>query len=179
MAEIKSSIEIAMEKTKGLILSRAEMQKIKDEELRAKAQSLVHRFLEVDFHMREVEKELAKLEAEQKKILEKLIWQQLIETMDLDRDNALILQGITLLRPESSPLIKEIKSFLAEYEEKKNNVFQETNTIILQALGKKGISGSAILPKVTESKEWAEALAKIKLPLQKRLQKFQEELKSM
>ncbi|MGB9699078.1 MAG: hypothetical protein ACPL5I_06790 [Thermodesulfobacteriota bacterium] len=179
MAEIKSSIEIAMEKTKGLILSREEMQKIKDEELRTKAQSLVHRFLEVDFHLREVEKELAKLEADQKKILEKLIWQQLLEALDLDRDNDLILEGLATLRPESSPLLKELKTLLAEYQQKKNSAFAETTAVILKNLEKKGISGTALQPKVAESKEWAEVVAKIKLPLAPKLQKFQEELKSM
>lgn len=179
MAEIKSSIEIAMEKTKGLILSREEMQKIKDEELRTKAQSLVHRFLEVDFHLREVEKELAKLEGNQKKILEQLIWQQLIEAIDLDRDNDLIFEGLASLRPGSSPLIKQVKNLLTEYQEKKNSVFAETTAVILNNLEKKGISGSSIQPKVVESKEYTEALAKIKLPLVTKLQKFQEELKSM
>lgn len=179
MAEIKSSIEIAMEKTKGLILSREEMQKIKDEELRTKAQSLVHRFLEVDFHMREVEKELAKLEAEQKKILEKLIWQQLIEAIDLDRDNDLILEGLAFLRPGSSALIKQLTTLLSEYKEKKNRVFEETTAVILKNLEKRGISGTAIQPKVAESKEWVEALAKIKLPLITKLQKFQEELRNL
>jgi hypothetical protein len=179
MAEIKSSIEIAMEKTKGLILSREEMQKIKDEELRTKAQSLVHRFLEVDFHLREVEKELAKLDTDQKKMLEKLIWQQLIENIDLDRDNDLILEGLTSLRPASSPLIKQVKTLLTEYQEKKNSVFAETTAVILKSLEKKGIAGTAIQPKVAESKEWAEALAKIKLPLATKLQKIQEELKTM
>ncbi len=178
MAEIKSSIEIAMEKTKGLILSREEMQKIKDEELRAKAQSLVHRFLEVDFHLREMEKELAKLEPEPKKHLEKLILEHLIEAIDLDRNNDLILEGLTTLRPLTSPLIKDVKTLLAEYQEKKDKAFQETTAVIIKGLEKKGISGSAIQPKVAESKEWAEALAKIKHPLEAKLQKFKEELKS-
>ncbi len=179
MAEIKSSIEIAMEKTKGLILSREEMQKIKDEELRTKAQSLVHRFLEVDFHLREVEKELAKLEADQKKILEKLIWELLIEAIDLDRNNDLILEGLGSLRPGSISLLKQIKTLLAEYQEKKKSVFAETTAVIMKNLEKKGISGTAIEPKVTESKEWVETLTKIKLPLVTKLQKFQAELKNM
>lgn len=180
MAEIKSSIEIAMEKTKGLILSREERQKIKDEELRTKAQSLVHRFLEVDFHLREVEKELAKLEGNQKKILEKLIWQQLIEAIDLDRDdNDLIFEGLASLRPGSSALIKQIKTLLAEYQDKKNNVLAETAAVILKNLEQKGISGTALQPKVVESKEYTDALAKIKLPLVTKLQKFQEELKNI
>lgn len=179
MAEIKSSIEIAMEKTKGLILSREEMQKIKDEELRTKAQGLVHRFLEVDFHLREVEKELAKLEGNQKKILEKLIWQQLIEAIDLDRANELIFEGLASLRPGSSALIEQVRNLLAEYQEKKNRVFAETTVVILNNLEKKGISGTALQPKVVESKEYNDFLAKIKLPLVTKLQKFQEELKNL
>jgi hypothetical protein len=73
VAEIKSAVELAMEKTKGMHLSREEKEKIKEEELHAKAQSLVNRFLEVDFHLKEVEKDLGKHHPEQREHLEKLI----------------------------------------------------------------------------------------------------------
>lgn len=179
MAEIKSSIEIAMEKTKGLVLSREEMKKIREEEMRGKAQSLVHRFLEVDFHLREVEKELAKLDPDQRNQLEKLIIENLSAALDLDRDNELIFQGLEYLRKESSPLLRQIKDLLKDYQEQKEKAFQETANSILKNLENKGISGSAVEPKVMESQEWAQSLAKFRPPLEMKLKHFQEELKKL
>ena len=72
MAEIKSAIELAMEKTKGMHLSREEKEKLKEEELHSRAQGLVNRFLEVDFNLKEVQKDLAKYEPGQREHMEKL-----------------------------------------------------------------------------------------------------------
>ncbi len=40
MAEIKSAIELAMERTKGLRLSQGEKEKLKEEEIQSKAHGL-------------------------------------------------------------------------------------------------------------------------------------------
>ena len=74
MAEIKSAVELAMEKTKGMHLSREEKEKIKEEELHSKAQSLVNRFLEAGFRPGELEKELHPYTPDQREHLEKLIF---------------------------------------------------------------------------------------------------------
>ena len=98
MAEIKSAIELAMEKTKGLRLSQEEMEHLQEEEMQTKAHGLVNRFLEVDFHFKEVEKELARFSSNQRKELEGLMIQYLGEALQLDKDNELIFQGIETLR---------------------------------------------------------------------------------
>ena len=108
MAEIKSAVELAMERTKGLRLSHEEMEKIKEEEVQSKAVGLVNRFLEVDFHLRDVEKELAKFDPQQRKHLEQLFLHHLIEAMNLDRDNDLILQGLEAFLPTSGWTVKKI-----------------------------------------------------------------------
>lgn len=177
MAEIKSSIEIAMEKTKGLLLSREERQKLKDEEIRAKAQSLVHRFLEVDFHLREVEKELAKLEPVQRREIEKLVFEYLCAAIAFDRDNDLVFQGIAAFRPEKEPLLAQIKILLKNYQEVREKAWIEAEKAILQNLEKKGISGSAVQPKVEESREWAEVSAKFRPVLEEKLNQLKEELR--
>jgi len=100
MAEIKSAIEIAMEKTKTLRLSSEEKEKIKEEELQSKAHALVNRFLAVDLHFREVEKELEKYTSDQRGQLEKLMLADLVETLALARDNDLTFEGIEILSPE-------------------------------------------------------------------------------
>jgi hypothetical protein len=134
MAEIKSAVELAMERTKGLRLSHEEMEKIKEEELQAKAVGLVNRFLEVDFHLREVERELAKFDPQQRRQLERLFLQNLIEAMNLDRDNALILQGLETLLPASAWTIKKIKDLIQKYLEKKQDELRKTEIGLLAGL---------------------------------------------
>ncbi len=162
MAEIKSAVELAMERTKGLRLSREEKEKIKEEEIHSKAFGLVNRYLEVDFHLREVEKELAKVDPSQRPHLEKLFIQNLVEAMNLDRDNDLILQGLETLRPATAWTAKKIKDLIQKYQDRKKEEFQKTEADLLAKLERLGIGGSAIHPRVEGSQEWEEAEAKFK-----------------
>jgi len=172
MAEIKSAVELAMERTKGLRLSHEEMEKVKEEELQAKAVGLVNRFLEVDFHLREVERELAKFDPQQRRQLERLFLQNLIEAMNLDRDNALILQGLETLLPASAWTIKKIKDLIQKYLEKKQDELRKTETGLLAGLERLGISGSAVQAKAEGSPEWEQAVAGFR-------PEFEEELKKL
>lgn len=177
MAEIKSAIELAMEKTKSLHLSPEELEKLKEEEMQAKARSLANRFLEVDFHFKEVEKELLKLALDQREPLEKLMRQYLSEAIQLDRDNALIFQGIETLQKESNSVNRKIQQLIKDYREQKERAFAETEKKILLKLEELGIAGSAVQAKVEGSQEWEQALVKFKPDFEEKLRVLQEELK--
>ena len=158
MAEIKSAIEIAMERTQGFRLSSAEKEKLKEKEFQSRARALVNRFLEVDLHFREVEKELAKYPSDRRIQLEKIMIQELAGALNLDRDNELIFQGIEILSPEKKGAIPKIRELSKEYQHEKEAVRQKTAEALRAKWKSLGISGSAVVPKVEESREWADAL---------------------
>jgi hypothetical protein len=174
MAEIKSAVELAMERTKGLRLSHEEMEKMKEEEIQAKAVGLVNRFLEVDFHLRDVEKELAKFSPPQRKHLEQLFLHHLIEALNLDRDNDLILQGLEAFLPTSAWTVKKIKDLLQNYQRRKKDEFQKTQSDLLAGLERLGISGSAVRPKVEGSREWEQAVTTFKPGFEEELKKLKK-----
>ena len=174
MGEIKSAVELAMERTKGFRLSHEEMEKLKEEEIQSKAVGLVNRYLEVDFHLREVEKELGKFDPPQRKHLEQLFLQNLIGAMSLDRDNALILQGLETFLPKSAWTVRKIKDLIQEYQEKKKEEFRKTETALLAKLESLGISGSAVQPKAEGSPEWEQAVAGFKPGFEEELKKLKK-----
>ena len=174
MAEIKSAVELAMERTKGLRLSHEEREKLKEEEMQSKAAGLVNRFLEVDFHLRDVEKELAKFEPRQRKHLEKLFLQHLVEAINLDRDNDLILQGMEAFLPTSAWTAKKMKDLLQKYQLRKKDEFQKTQTDLLAALEGLGIGGSAVQPKVEGSPEWERAVEGFRPGFEEELKKLKK-----
>lgn len=176
MAEIKSAIELAMEKTKGLQLSREEKEKLKEEELQIKAHSLVNRFLEVDFHLKEVEKDLAKCHPEQRAHLGKLILHYLSEAVALDRDNDLIYQGIEAFRKESKNTIGKIRELTESYRQRQEKEYKKIEKDLLKKLERQGISGSAVQPKIEGSQEWQDAVAKFKQPFEEQLHILKKEL---
>ncbi len=170
MAEIKSAVELAMERTKGLRLSAEELVKLKEDEIQGKARSMVNRYLEVDFHFREVERELARVEPAQRQILEKLFVQYLSEAIDLDRDNDLIFQGIGTFREGSKRSIQKMRDLILKYQGRKDREFVKTEKDLLAGLERLGISGSAVQPRVEGSPEWEQALAKFRPTFEEELQ---------
>jgi hypothetical protein len=179
VAEIKSAIELAMEKTKGLHLSREEKEKLQVEELHSKARSLVNRFLEVDFHLREVEKELSKCNPQQREELEKLIVQYLTAGIELDRDNDLIFQGIESFQEKTKSIIKKIRELIEGYQKRKQKEYHKTERDLLTKLERQGISGSAVQVKIEGSREWEEATAKFRPTFEAQLLALKKELGSI
>ncbi|MCX5906115.1 MAG: hypothetical protein NTY64_02725 [Deltaproteobacteria bacterium] len=176
MAEIKSAIELAMEKTTGFRLSREEKEKLKDEEVHAKAQGLVHRFLEVDLHFREVEKELAQYDPEEKSRLKKLMIQFLIQAILLDKENDLAFQGIERFKPGSSRAIDKMRTLTNDYQKRRNEEYEKVKGDLRTQLERQGISGSAVLPRVEGRPEWEGLLALLKAPFERELQGLMDEL---
>ncbi len=174
MAEIKSAVELAMERTKGLRLSHEEKEKLKEEEVQTKAHSLVNRYLEVDFHLREVEKEIDRVDPSQRQHLENLFVHYLIEAIGLDRDNDLIFQGIESYRSGSKNSIQKMKDLIQKYRKERDRKYSKAETDLLGQLERKGISGSAVQPKVEGSPEWEEALAKFKPAFEEELDKLRK-----
>jgi len=177
MAEIKSAIELAMEKTKDLHLSREEREKLKEEEMHSKAHSLVTRFLEVDFHLKEVEKELARYDSDQRKKMEGLVLQYLADAIQLDRDNDLALQGIEAFRGESKALMGTMRELIEGYQEEKKKEYEKIKSSLGSKLQGLGISGSAVDPKVQGSPEWDNALAQFKPTFEEQLRRLREDLR--
>jgi DNA-binding transcriptional MerR regulator len=176
VADIKSSIELAMEKTKGLHLSHAEKEKLKEEELHSRAQGLVNRFLEVDFHLKEVEKDLAKYDPGQREHMEKLMLHYLCEAINLDRDNDLVFQGIEAFEKKSKNPLKKIRELMEEYHQRREKEYKRAEKVLLTKWERQGISGSAVQPRIEGSQEWQEALDKFKLPFEDQLHILKEQL---
>jgi len=176
MAEIKSAVELAMERTKGLHLSHEEKEKLKEEEVQSRAHSLVNRYLEIDFHLREVEKELARVDPSQRQYLENLFIEYLVESIDLDRDNDLIFEGIASFREGSKSSLQKMRDLMERYQDQKDREYLKAERDLLAKLENLGVSGSAVQPKVEGSSEWKEALAKFKPAFEEELNKLRKKI---
>lgn len=176
MGEIKSSIELAMERTARIKLSQEEREKLRADEVHSKAKGLVNRFLEVDLHLREIEKELSKYDPDHRKELERLMFRLLSEALQLDRDNSLILEGLEKLKPESHKTTAQIRDLVSAYHKRREQELGKVTEGHRLRLKQMGISGSAVVPKVPESPEWKTAEASFKPDFEKRLQNLLAEL---
>ncbi len=170
MAEIKSAIELAMERTKGLRLSNEEKEKLKEEEIHTRARGLVNRYLEQDFHTREVERELSRLAPAEGKEMETLFVNYLSEAIDLDRKNDLIFRGIESFREGNEGTIEKMEELIRKYREKKDREYQKVEKDALGELERRGISGSAVQPAMEDTEAWENAQARIRPEFEKKLE---------
>jgi hypothetical protein len=176
MAEIKSAIELAMEKTAGFHLSREEKEKLRDEEVQGKAQGLILRFLAGDLHFPEVEKELTKYAPEERPRLEQFMIRSLIQAIHLDAENDLTFQGLEKLIPGSNRVLKKIRALTKDYRKRRVQEYEKIQANLRLELERQGISGSAVLPKVEGSPDWEGLLASLKPPFESQLGEFIGEL---
>ena len=84
--------------------------------------------------------------------------QDLAEALNLDRDNELIFQGIEILAPKKKGTVPKTKELDAKISTTEGGGPSENEEVLRAKWQSLGISGSAVVPKVAESPEWAECL---------------------
>jgi hypothetical protein len=149
MAEIKSTMDLIMEKTKGLTLSPKEKEEIRREEWLKKSKGWIQKFLDDRTDLGKVKDELFSGEKplEWKSILKR----ELIDGLDPERENEKRFQLITeLLEIPREPILKILKVFNQKMEREKVRLTDQS----INRLSVQGISGSAILPNLDRDPSW-------------------------
>ncbi len=164
MAEIKSTLDLIMEKTKGLTLSPKEKEEIQHEEWLKKAKGWVQKFLDGWVEMDKVKSELFSKEAPTgwKKILQR----EIIGPMDPEEDPEKRLQLISeLLEVPLGPFLKIMKGFNQKVEREKIRLSDQS----IKRLSDQRISGSAVLPNLDRDPSWIRFMDQEKKSLKENL----------
>ncbi len=164
MAEIKSTLDLIMEKTKGLTLSPEEKEEIRREEWLKKARGWIQKFLDGWVDMDKVKKELFSQEtpAGWKEILQP----EIIGALEPERDNEKRFQLITdLLDMPGEPFSKILKGCRQKVEEEQTRLREKS----LSRLADQGISGSAVIPHLERDPAWVKFRDKEKAACQEKI----------
>lgn len=150
MAEIKSTIDLVMEKTQDLSMTEDEKREIRKEKLRDKARALVQKYLDAKINIATFKKELNSEEQnvqELKDICKQFIFQHL----QLEAENKDLLQ---LLEQGLELDIGPLRNILSSYQEEINIEKSQLIRRSKEALKEQGISGSALTPNLELYPEW-------------------------
>jgi len=120
MGEIKSTLELAMERTKKFALSDKEKEEMKPKGGLAEASSLFHRYPRWHLSLNEVRKEVEKMEGKKATMVKQSLLSQWIDALSLNDDDEKTLKGIESLKQQGIDEIKENSTicFLNFKEEK-------------------------------------------------------------
>jgi len=145
MVEIKSTLELAMERTKKFAISGEEREEIKRKEIRQKATSLFHRHRDGHLSLNEILKEIERMEEKTETLVKEFLLSEWIDALSLDDDDERILKGIESLKQGSIDEVKQrFHHLLSQYQGEHQKVKEEARVQCAEALRKEGIYGSAV-----------------------------------
>jgi hypothetical protein len=150
MAKIKSTLDLVMERTKDLAMSRDDREALQrkegEDKARGWAQMLIDQKITIDDLMKDFT-----IESSRYSELADILHAELTRHMDPDADNSIILKALTeVLGLEVKPFTDFINDYHARYELYR----QEHQERLLSELKARGISGTALVPNMDHDEVW-------------------------
>ena len=180
MGEIKSTLELAMERTKKVAISEKEKEAIKQKEILQKAASLFHRYREGHHSLNEVLKEIEKMEEKTAATVKEFLLAQWIDALSLDDENERTLKGVESLKRRSIAEVKQkLHHLVSQYQTEKEKARERVGVQLIEGLKQEGIWGSAVEPKLEGSELWKKEDENLNRSYLIRLDEIKEQLKRL
>ncbi|MCS7280797.1 MAG: hypothetical protein NZ583_04115 [Desulfobacterota bacterium] len=176
MAEIKSSIEIAMEKTKHLIMSEEERREQERKDLENRTRITLRKFKEKYLDRDDVIREFESLKDKSQK---KIFIEVLLDELDPMEESEHILSILELIDERTKRMVEEIlsstKKAFKEELEKREMIVRER---IRQRLKEEGLEGDSIIINISSWPEYDEALSEVQNIFRRRMETWKERVLS-
>ena len=175
MGEIKSTLDLVMERTKHLSLSSEEKENQQFAEIEKKINGLLQKAGDGAMEVDELFNALDRLKKSEGTKVNAILLDAIANRLDLDRDNSSLLSVLdSYCRIETTPLEK----LLAEYRQARRQEAASWVEAATQELAEKhAISGSSVIPNLRSDPNWLAKLAAIKNDFQQRLNQEMDGLK--
>jgi hypothetical protein len=167
MAEIKSTLELIMEKTKNLTFTDEEKKALRKKEVQGKVRGFITKFMDGVMNLDTLGQGIASFEKEDQGIAKEIVVDECLSRIDPETDNARIFDILAhVTAVDILPLQKFLADFLKELDHARDVREQELSKQIQE----KGFSGSAVLPNLKADPEWTYFVQEVKTRFQKELQ---------
>ena len=171
MADIKSTIDLVMEKTKHLTLSAEEKLEVQLQVFLKKVPGFVKRVLDGALAPEQLLDEIKTQPQELAERVHREVARQLGQALDLsERSNPLILALEMLAEPGWSGLLAEVKRCRSEYQAARGGFQKLVRDRTLTRLAAAGIRGSAVVAKLEGDDSWEVEDRKRRRPCESRLE---------
>ena len=180
MAEIKSTLELALERTKKMAISEKEKGEIRQKKLLEKAKGLFHRYREGHAPLSELQKEIERMDEKTSVAVKEFLLSQWIDALSLKDEDARLIKGIEWLKNgRLEETLQRFRQLCSQYQREMEKIRQETRTQLVEALKREGIAGSAIEPNVVGNLLWKEAVEKLDHLYGEKLEEIRKQLRNL
>ncbi len=180
MAEIKSTLELALERLKKITISEGEKEEIKKKEILAKATGMFNRYMEDFLSVGDLLREIERLEGKAGTMTREFLLSQAIGAISLEKDNEKLLRAVESLKGRGvEDARQKLASFRSKYEKRKEEAEEEMRVRMREGLRKDGIPGSAVVPRLHPSDEWEKNVERLQQTFQKKIDEIKEDLRKL
>jgi hypothetical protein len=159
MSEIKSTLDLVMEKTRHLTLSQEEKEAQKRIEVKNRLKGLLQKHQDNLLKKENLKKELDNLKIAYELNVDEMLADLLLNSIKLGRDNTLFLELLSeIFGSNLSGLETIFQNFKAAVKSATEERVEQIKTDLSQ---KRFISGSAVVPNLESDKEWLSMLGHI------------------
>jgi hypothetical protein len=167
MAEIKSTLDIILEKAKKFSATEEEKQGFKRQELEGKIKGLIQKAIDGVLGSERFQVELASLQSKDKVLVDPILKGELVARLEVEGNSEALLK---MLKSTAGPTWAAVEEVLAVFENKADKQKESRLNALLEELKGKGVSGSAVLPNLDADAEWLRARVEIRRQLQEEIQ---------
>jgi hypothetical protein len=180
MGEIKSTLELAMERTKKFAISEREKKEMKQKEVLQKATRLFYGYRDGHLPLNEILKQIERMEKKTAATVKELLLSQWVDTLSLDDEEERILKGIELLEQRDIHEVKQkFRDLLSQYRGEKEKVKEKAMVQLIESLRRDGICGSAVEPKLEGSEFWKKENVKLDDSYKMKLEEIKKLLRDL
>ena len=153
MAEIKSTLDLVMERTRGLSLSDRERDEMRSRELQAKVKSVLERFVSEYQGIKWMRSELDGLGLGTSPETGKVVKSEILGRLSLTGENGRLFDVLEkVLGLDTKPYRKTVTEFRKAYTSER----QKRSKQALEELASLNISGTAVKPNLVSERGWIE-----------------------
>ena len=180
MGEIKSTLELALERTRKLAITQEEREEIKRQELLKKATGLSHRYVEGHVPLQEVLREIERMADQEKSKVKKLLLSQWMEALSLESNHERLFDGIESFGGMNvSDLRKKFQLLVSEYQMERKKAGQDIERQAIEDLRTEDISGTAVVPRLEGDPKWKECTQALNASFHKRVKEIKTALEQL
>ena len=180
MGEIKSTLELAMERTRKLAITQEEREEIKRQEFLKKATGLSRRYMEGHIPLHEVLREIERMTGQEKGKVKEVLFSQWIEALSLESDHERLFDGIESLRGmKISDEREQFQLLVSEYQMERKKTEQDIEMQAVEELATKSFSGTAVVPRLEGNPKWRERTQALKAFFDKRVEEVKAALEQL
>jgi hypothetical protein len=160
MGEIKSTLDLVMEKTKNLSLSDEERQGQKNKEIESRIRGLLQKFNDQALNAANLKSEYQKLKKDYDLSANVPLIKEICRQIELGEDNHAWFELLACFKVAD---IEGVSSVLNEFDEVIDAAARERSKILKDKLAEKHfISGPAVVPNLEADKAWREQAGEIR-----------------